>query len=62
MIRPNHKLVQALGLFDNDGILVYLHNYSQRFYDILKGNKLIKPVLPDLQMQSYLCVSVEPLV
>ena len=98
MIRPNHKLVQALGrensgrksdfytymtedvgffgdpfiafrrnwfngLFHNDGILFYLHNYLQRFYDILKvDNKLIKPVLSDLQMQSYLCVSVEPLV
>lgn len=45
------------GLFHNDGILFYLHNYLQRFYDILKvDNKLIKPVLSDLQMQSFVCV------
>ena len=43
-------------LFYNDGILYYLHDHLQHFFDIVKDdNKLLKAVHSDLQIQSYLC-------
>ena len=43
-------------LFYNDGILYYLHDHLQHFFDIVKDdNQLLKAVHSDLQIQSYLC-------
>ena len=43
-------------LFFNGGILYYLHDHLQYFFDTVKDdNKLLKAVHSDLQIQSYLC-------
>ena len=42
-------------LFYNGGILYYLHDHLQHFFDIIKDNNiLLKVVHSDLQVQSYL--------
>ena len=42
-------------LFYNGGILYYLHDHLQHFFDIVKDdNKLLKAVHSDSQIQSYL--------